>query len=86
MAQLTLQQCDNCGYAEFSVGGYYFIKGAEVKFHADGCTMQICENCIESLLARRGMYELTGDAKKPVKQSRSWPPDREQNKHPDSYN
>jgi hypothetical protein len=86
MAQLSLQQCDNCGYAEFVTGGYYFWKGAEVKMHIDGCAMQICENCLETILARRGMYELTGDAAKPVKQNKSWPPDREQKKTPDRYN
>lgn len=82
MAQLTLMQCDCCGYAAFQAGGYGFLKGGELKFEVDACTWRICEKCVETVLGRRGMYELTGDAAKPVKMRSVWPPDREQNKHP----
>jgi len=85
MAQLTLLQCDNCGYATFTTTAWGFINGAELKFEVDQCTWRICENCVEALLSRREMYELTGDAAKPCKARKGWPPEREQSAdHPRS--
>ena len=77
--QLTLWQCDICGYAQFTTLGHMGqIGGAEITYNSTAATNRICEGCVAHLDARRGMFELTGDAAKPCKMSVSWPPDREQ--------
>jgi hypothetical protein len=84
MANLTLQQCDNCGFAEFTTG-YPSASAGTVREYETGREFQICTGCLAHLKSRMGMYELTGDAKTPVKMVDVWPPNREQNEHPDGY-
>jgi ribosome-binding protein aMBF1 (putative translation factor) len=84
MANLTLNQCDNCGFAEFSTYGLMAL-GARIHLNATGEELTVCKSCVDHLMSRMNMYELTGDAKTPVKMREVWPPNREQNEHPDGY-
>jgi hypothetical protein len=81
---LSLWQCDMCGWAEFTALGYTGpLDGAEVKLTVDSSAWRVCGGCMATLLARKGMFELTGDMKRPVKLSKEWPPKREQDEHPE---
>jgi hypothetical protein len=84
MANLTLNQCDVCGFAEFSTYGEMSL-GGRVRLAATGQELTVCKSCIDHLMSRMDMYELTGDAKTPVKMREVWPPNREQNEHQDGY-
>lgn len=81
MSNLSLLQCDNCGYAEFGIG-YNFADGARVEMGTTGASMSICGHCVRDLLSRHGAYELTGDAKTPVKPNAHWAPVQEQTSDP----
>lgn len=90
MANLQLIQCDNCGYSKFATAEFYSNTqtgfSAAVREFETASEYRICSGCLDHLKSRKGMYELTGDAAEPSKIRTVWPPNAEQNEHPDRCN